>query len=453
MAVRIRETPFTNSKGTFTLHPDGVRADLMIIADLDGSFGDAPDPGEAGFSVIQFAPGPLDTTTAAGRVKDQLKTLVDRGSVLDILGVGADFLHPDGTTIETSPGATSGTTQILYDTSNCDGDGRWIVGTNGDHECTPSAGILHHEMGHALLSAADPLHPESEAIGQENDLRERLGLVPRDPNDQQSGCGCPDSGCCIIASVATGSAFSTEVHALRRVRDHVLRGTRMGERLFEELFDEYYRFSTRVCRILVCHPEARENVERWLVRPLVRALGLATDYTGDPAGVERLGAQVLADAISAAFLPRGPEGWRQALAFLDSIEGKAAAGRAGSNPTPPLDAATAEVVAILCQHLPHCPHVAWGIVEPIWLYAALRLWIEQCGDDPPSPAAVGAALRLGFDDWLARVPLDAWEGIPADTMASDLERLAGSVFTSAGAQERLMRRLAAFDRQPSFAGA
>lgn len=440
MAVRIRETPLTNSQGTFTLFPDRVRADLMIIADLDGSFGDSPDPANAGFSLIQFAPGPLDTSTPAGRVKEQLKALVDRSTVLTILGVGPDFLYPDGTTIEAAPGQTSGSSEILYDTSNCDGDGRWIVGTNGDHECSPTAGILHHEMGHAFLSASDPFHPEADAIFRENDLRQRLGLVPRDTGDLQSGCGCPDDGCCIIASVATGSGFSAEVHALRRVRDQVLRRTRLGERLFAELFDEYYRFSTRISRILVCHEAARENVERHLVRPLVRVLGLASDYVADPTDITCLGDGMLADAAAGLFVPGGSPGeWWQALALLDAITGREAP--AGAEPVPPLDDATAAVVAILREHLPLCPHVTWGIVEPIRLYTELRWQLSQQKGGPPNAAALGKALAAGFDDWLGRVPFDTWQGISAGELTADLKRLTGSVFTSPGARRCLAERL------------
>lgn len=227
---------------------------------------------------------------------------------------------------------------------------------------------------------------------------------------------------------------------LVRVRDHSLLSTELGERLFEALFDEYYRFGARLCQLLDGQPEARATVERWLVRPLVRALGLASDYTSDPLDFARLGGEILADADAGLFIPAGqPEEWRQALAVLEAVRREPPRRRG----LPRLDGATAEVVDLLAAHLPQCPHVTWGIGEPLRLYAELRLWIERCAGDPPSPAAVGTALAFAFDDWLARVPFAALEGMRPDDVAADLERLATTLSRNPGMQRRLAGRVAA----------
>jgi len=68
-----------------------------------------------------------------------------------IIGMGFDFVFSDGTTVQSEEGLTLGTT-VFYDTSNCNGDGRWIVDVDDDHSCTLSSVILYHELGgHAFL--------------------------------------------------------------------------------------------------------------------------------------------------------------------------------------------------------------------------------------------------------------------------------------------------------------
>ena len=85
------------------------------------------------------------------------------------------------------------------------------------------------------LSNADA---EAQAIHEENDLRVAMGLTPRDEHQLSSGCGCP-GGCCIVASVASGSSYSEEVGELRRLRDGTLRCSRIGEVLFDHIHREY----------------------------------------------------------------------------------------------------------------------------------------------------------------------------------------------------------------------
>ncbi len=443
MTVKIRQTSITNPEGTFNLNPDAVRMDLMIIADLDGSFGESPDPADANFTVIEFNPAAPDTSTAAGRVHDQLLRLVNRSSDLELHGLRSDFVYGDGTTVETRPGSTFGSTTIFYDTENCDGDGRWIVGTNGDRECTTSAGILHHEMGHALLSSADPLHPESDAIVQENDLRARMGLVARDVADGQSGCGCPDSGCCIIASVASGSPYSAEVHALRKVRDRMLRGTRLGAGLFDALFEEYYRFSVPVSRAMVTSDEARENVERWLVKPLIRALEVALEHVRRPEEPEHLGRLLLQDA--AGDFPMSVEAlgdWSKAAFFIACVQQPGAAEQLGASAAvAQLDPRTVEIATLLARDLPNCPHVIWAILQPLQIYAEAR----DCAETEPDARVLGDFLTRRLNRWLSAVPLTGWEGATPQEVGRDLALLRETVLTNPAV-------FAAFERRRLAAG-
>lgn len=207
--------------------------------------------------------------------------------------------------------------------------------------------------------------------------------------------------------------------ALRRVRDASRHRTRIGERLFESLFDEYFRFSRRLASGRAGQPEG-EHLERFLAGPLERVFGLAVDYSERPLDFERLGGEVLADVAAGAILPRGSaEGWKKAAVFLAGVRQSHRAVL-----PPAAGPATAELASRLAEHLARRPHTLWGIVEPLRLYAEMRLWIDQCGDDPPRPAAVGTALAYAFDDWLARVPSDTWKGLPVEVVARDLDGVA-----------------------------
>ena len=97
MPVRIRQTPYTRSGGAnvgpYTVFPEEVFAQLGVIAmagsdQLPGSLGDNPDPADSAYSIVSFDPGPQDTTSAPGRVRQLLKDLVDGGDDVRLMGFG-----------------------------------------------------------------------------------------------------------------------------------------------------------------------------------------------------------------------------------------------------------------------------------------------------------------------------------------------------------------------------
>jgi hypothetical protein len=281
---------------------------------------------------------------------------------------------------------------------------------------------------------------ERAAVEFENDLRTAEGRVSRDPNNwPESDCGCPDD-CCIVASVATGSPFSAEVHALRRFRDRTLRRTAVGMRFFDVLHREYYGFSVAVSRILATSPAAREQVADWLVRPLIRALELAQHYIRQPDAATRLGELVAGDqVVMSGLLPSLI--WQEARRLLDL----AAPGSPLAADLPPLDPAVAGIFLILQDKLPHCPHVRWAIVDPLRIYAGAQHWSRQ-GE---SASAVGQRLRRDFDEWASSIPLEYLrEQVTAADWSRDLPELAVTLFTSVEARRRFGERLTAAIPQP-----
>ncbi len=449
MAVRIRRTPYTRSGGAnlgpYTVFPDEVFAQLGVIAmagsdQLPGSLGDSPDPADSAYSIVTFDPGPQDAATAQGRVRQLFKDLVDGGENVILFGMGEDFVWEDGSTLEDSAGGAIGE-WIFYDVKNCGGNGRWIRGTNGEEECTLSAGILFHEMVHVKLNHPVGTVEEDEmaAVEGENDFRTAVGQVPRDPEHWfESDCDCP-GGCCIVASVASGSPWSAQVHALRRLRDGLLRGTRIGHQLFDAIHEEYYRFSVSVARTAAADERAREMVDRWLVRPLVRTLELAAAHFTEPETSSL--AEALAEDANSGFLAElgGPANWRRLRSLLED----AARGEVPFALPILGGPAAAKIFRALAANLPDCPHVRWAIVQPLALYAEARARYAESG----SSRSAGAWLEAQFEAWLAEIPFEqVFAGLTTREIATDLDVLATRIFARQAVRHRIGARLLAEGR-------
>lgn len=448
MAIKIRQTPYQRSGGPhvgpYQVHPDRVRADITVIAmagsaDLPGTLGEDPDAGNSDLTVISYDPGAQDAGTAPGRVRNTLKTLVDRPGEIILFGVGPDFVWSDGSTIEASAGAAIGS-WIFYDTHNCNGNGRWVRGTDGNEVCTTSAGILFHELGHRFLG-----HPvgtvdqdERAAVGIENDLREAQGLVKRDPDHwPESDCGCPN-GCCIVASIATSSPFSSEVHALRKVRDFTLRSTAFGCHFFDALHREYYSFSIPICRVMVADYTAKQQVERWLVRPLVRALAMAVEYFRQPGCTDWLGECIRKDHEQALFMvgPGALPSWQAAKQLLQA----AAHGQPSAEPLTQFGPGITRIQDILASALPQCPHVRWGIIDLLSLYVTARARYARERDE----ISVGEWLEGSFEEWLGNIPLDyVLARLSPRELVVDLSSLASTVFAARRVRGKVGEQLAA----------
>jgi hypothetical protein len=445
MTIKIRQTPVSRLYGgPYHVFPDLVRTHLTVIAmagseDMPGTLGEDSDPADSDLTVVSYDPGPQDTTTPQGRVRQLLKNLVDRAGDITLFGVGPDFVWSDGSTLETGSAGGSYSGEVIYDTHNCGGDGRWVRGTDGNEVCTTSAGILLHELGHIANPPADPydvIGAERAAVGVENDLRVAQGLVPRDPDRLESGCGCPDGDCCIVASVATGSPYSAEVQALRRIRDRALRNTQFGHCLFEVLHEEYYSFSLPISRMMVTDSVLKTEVANWLVRPLVRAWTIAWEYT-QHCGEPRALGQLLAQDDREEFAVEAELGlaWEVAGRLLR----QAAAGDTCPAGLSQVDAGLRRAYEILAERLPDCPHVRWGIIDLLHLYTQARALYQETHDEETA----GRWLMNALDGWTGDIPLDyVVARVPVDDLLTDLRTLASTLFARSPARLRLGRRLA-----------
>lgn len=289
--------------GTGTIDSDGVMVDLMIIANDTGLGFDAVVGGRQAVTyartlggVIQLRLDALVNTTfqpdyGAGPQNVDIVVL----SLPDnfVFGDGTFALVNNGTALAPTGSGVAGadlnpTTNclVLYDTELDVCVAR--DGTGGTLDLPlPGPVVLYHELSHAfrivtnsllaLTAGCDPSSPEENAaIVEENDMRQQIaGLLDlpaelRDPNNHCGGiCGTSSGGCCIVASVVTGSPLSVEVQRLRAVRDGFVRRMESGHDFFQQLHYDYYSFSPQVCTMIAADLSLQQQIRVGFVEPLM----------------------------------------------------------------------------------------------------------------------------------------------------------------------------------------
>lgn len=339
----------------------------------------------------------------------------------------------------------TGSIYILYDTTNGNGGGILVRAPGGSMDQstyntpTPGPVVLFHELSHSLRRATNTQQADDEvpAIQDENVLRPLIPVGLRDTNPPHDGrapsCGGPPGNqgtCCVVASIATGSPYSSEVNALRTIRDGVLRRSDVGFDFFDHLHHDYYAFSPEVCRMMArCHG-LQERVRRYFVVPLSRVLQLAHQYA--TLGVDAAG---LGEAFESGV--RGTE-----TASLQRAEIDEARALLGTLRTP--DAAMPPELMELARYVGDAarvsPFVGWALLDPIEIYSRGLLWRL----DGLPPFEVGRRLAAAFDTWAAMMPLtDVWTGLSRPGMLRELKFIASVIARSPETRVALGRRLAA----------
>jgi hypothetical protein len=281
--------------GGDTINPATVQAVLIQIVTLNGTVNDlgmGQGATTGDLIAVTYTQPATNTTAPATRISTLINTNFNvnpaGGPDMVIVGTGPNFTLLDGQTdcgngFTIAPNSTdnpTGSIYIIFDTSNCNGNGILVRAVPGgpDINPTPNSVVLYHELSHALRRANGTSQADDEvpAINDENVLRPLLGIGLRDPNPPHTGtctgCGGPPgpNGCCIIASIATGSAYSEDVLTLRSVRDQVLRKSDIGFDFFQHLFHDYYGFSPQVCKLMARSPDLQERIRLYFVGPLAR---------------------------------------------------------------------------------------------------------------------------------------------------------------------------------------
>lgn len=453
--------------GAGNLDPNTVFVNLAVVAKLDTGLGHGPQIGDQ----QQVTYGQTITDTCPNRLNLLVNTAfppVDYGQGMGmqtvniiVLGCQANFTLNDsslvssrgGVTLPPSgsglPGAMLNNTQqclIVYDTTQNNGQPICVTrqGSGGVIDLPiPNPVILYHEMSHAMRIVTNTLHAltascnpsspeEKAAMIDENDMRTQLAAMLGDPpelRDTDIYCGAlctgPTGGCCIVASVASGSPISEEVQALRSVRDGLLRRSEIGFAFFERLHYDYYAFSPQVCTLMARRPELPPLVLRGFVRPLITVLRLLKARSVDGIGGEALGELFAEMHADPATVGDTLEALRRTRAFwMDGEDDD--------------DEAVRELGHLLRDRALPSPHVNWALIRTVGIYGdALEAFAAGA-----STLEIGRLLLTDFTEWALQVPLDpVWASLSARQIEAELDFYENGLLRSEEAGTRFRDRL------------
>jgi hypothetical protein len=289
----------------------------------------------------------------------------------------------------------------------------------------------------ALTAACNPSSPEENAaITDENDLRNQLAVaagVPAVLRDPGIHCGAvcaggstsgSGGGCCIIATVASGSALSNEVAGLRSVRDRLLRRSEIGFAFFESLHHDYYGFSPQVCTLMAHHPALRNLILEGFVRPLVIILDIMANY-------------VLHDGSATAAADQFVSSHEDATTVTDRLLVLSKARQVLEGNSVELTKEQSELARLLVPAL-NSRHVRWSLIEPIEIYhSALQAYQRN-----ESAQELGKQLLDAIDLWSQRMPLDdVWAVLAAEELRAELAILDNTILRTETARTNFRGRL------------
>jgi hypothetical protein len=434
--------------GTGAVYPNQAEADLFIISDSDPGLGEQASA-SPGLIEVTYQ-GKTKTGFCPDRLFDLVTTKFDKvpADPIDIIILAVDqsfklkngelitryegvTMAPNGTDgngVELNPTAS---VLVIYNkaTSNCEFG---LVSQKYDLPL-PTAVSLFHELSHAyrdakqeqLSTASDDCTSSAEeeaAEKDENELRKQLNLPLR---DQTNHCGhpcSPSNGCCIVASIATGSE-SQELNALRQVRERFLRRSEVGYDFFEHLHYDYYAFSPQVCREMASDAMLTGNVATYYVRPLKSCLQLAAAHLIDGESPGEVGRRLV-------------EGVPDDLAKLSAAEIVSAVDMLHADGQP---------LSRWREQLPNTPLLAqqsdfvyWALIEPIAIY--LSALIERI--DGASAQEIGASFTGQLDLWGGKLPItEIWSTFSDYELRRELGFLSECLLRAPPARHRFAERL------------
>lgn len=447
------------------LFPEEASIDLIRVSDVDFGDGTAAGYGEesAGTGLVQVTYGRSNSGPCPERLDELCNT--DFGINADdidviIAAVGSGFVLADGTPMAGngtarepgSAGNPSASVLVIYDVGQNNGDGVCLHAqdTNAYDLPLPNSVLLYHELSHGYhialgdllsLETDDPCNnaspEEQRAMQDENDMRTQIGERLRTTTNHcgnagvDGSCATGNGDCCVVATVATGSAYSTEVSTLRRVRDGLLRRSEIGYDFFSHLHHDYYGFSPEVCRLMARSRALLHDVREHYVGPLTVCLELLVAYTMGGIDEHELGRRAVARVRDSEALARlTPAQLDAAQAVLDG----------GSLAALPGSDELRQLAALLDERARDSEFVGWALLQPIRMVLDVLRWVAA----QVAPEVIGARLARAFDAWAVQVPLtDVWHGLSRYALAEEIEFLGRVLVRTPAARSALRERVVA----------
>jgi len=430
--------------------------DLVIIANDDGVGLDDPVGGLQQVTYNQTETGVPQTrlndlvntsfSPDYGGGAQNVDTIIIAGLSGFTLDDGSSFAN-NGTALAPASSGLAGSS--LNTTENClviyDTQQNICVardGTNGDIDLPISNPVvLYHELSHAfrivnntllaLTAGCDPSSPEENAaITDENDLRtqiaNRQSETPelRDPGIHCGSVGC-DSGCCIIATVASKSFSSQQVQYLRSIRDYFVRSKEVGYAFFEQFFRDYYSFSPQVCTIMAGNPDISVHFMEGYINPLLDFWKIMIARSS-----ENLDEFELGDI----FLQLHPDR-DKAEERLEALQRTSTywLGAMSSNSEVP-----AELIALLQERAWPSDHIQWALVKPVHIYYDILVSYLEGAD----LEEIGHAFNQALESWVPEIPIsNIWAALPVDQLLQELEFCHNALLQSKPNKMRFHQRL------------
>ncbi len=436
------------SSGSGGVFADRGFGHLIQIANMDAGIGQDAPVGD----LIHIT----YNKTLNGIPLDRLATLVntdfaDVAGTTDIIVIPVDetFVRPNGHFVTENAGLTfpvghsenpTSSVLIVYDTSDNGGNGYCLPREGGGTTSFPGSVIVYHELSHALRMATNSLldnsdtgcdanDEEHQAEVDENDMRDQLGIDRRDTTQHCTTSGCT-SNCCVVASVATGSGYSSDVNRLRSVRDRSLRWAEVGFDFFEHLHHDYYAFSPQVVQMMEGARELRDEIATVFVVPLTRGLELLRYYADADPTAAQVGLHVV-DSVAATAELAGMSADHVAVALATL--------RAPNGELLDVPDALGQVVQVLHAQVVHSDFLRWGIVDAIEIYLE-AVQGRLAGDDVE---AIGRRVIERYDRWTAQLPLtDVWLRLSTYAMTEELTFLAEFLMPQLSSRQMFADRLA-----------
>jgi len=432
---------FINSGGSF--NHNNATVDLISIANMDTGYGETTI--SATRTQVTYA------RTLTGVCQVRLDALVNNtGYVpppdITIFAVDGSFILADGTPITSAGGVTvpvggvnNPTTTdvaVIYDTSNCNGTNYWVDKEGGGTTGIPTPVMIYHELSHALhfvtgTIAATSDQEEVNAETDENDMRNQLGVDRRDVTSHNGGCGGPPSGCCIVASISTGSAWSNEVNHLRSMRDKILRRSEVGDDFFNVLHYDYYNFSPEICSVMGNNPAITELIKTFFVVPIIHSLELIIHYQQSK-GKQLAGflqSQFQQSAISGTYTREMLEQLHSGLLYLKGLP----------KDNLPVNEVLMQVADIpgledLFSHLNRGvvgnPLIRWALLDSVVTWVEASLLLIRHGENT---APVEDYLNASISTWLAQLPITpVWSSFSRIQTETELLNLDNYIFDKKG---------------------
>jgi hypothetical protein len=449
----------TAGAGTGMVYPNQAEADLFIISNSDSALGET----------AASSPGLIEVTypkkTKTGFCPERLSELVNTkftkvpADPIDIiiLAVDQSFKLNNGSFITRYQGLTvkpfgkdlegvelnpTASVLLIYN-KDTGGNCQFGLLSKKYDLPLPTPALLFHELSHALRDAKEEelsnyspddctsSEEEEAAEKDENELRKQINVPLRDPTNTCGHPCTPSNGCCIVASIATGSE-SEELNALRQLRERFLRRSEVGFDFFEYLHYDYYAFSPQVCGEMATDATLTGNVATYYVRPLKSCLQLAAAHLIDGEPSEQVGQRLIeevpddlaglsaAEILSAVGVLRAedrlPSRWREQL------------------PVTPTLASESEFVR-------------WALIEPIAIY--LSALVEH--SEGAGPEELGTSFTDQLAQWGGELPItELWSTFSDYELRRELGFLGECLLRAPTARrrfaERLMGELGAHER-------